>query len=117
MICIPREAQPPNHTFTHKPVERVLDRIKLQDTRSISILVFAQRRFALVVQHAFPRYRRPGETHHPTRQTHTYNAPAELRSGGGHQIGVQHHANLSAQQVEQDGDPLAFRHALKQTEA
>jgi hypothetical protein len=39
-----------------------------------------------------------------------------LGLGGSDQIGVQHHANLAAQQIKQDGNALTFGHALEQAE-
>jgi hypothetical protein len=67
---------------------------------------------------SFPRYRNPGETPHPNTQNAYPTAPPFVAVlGGSDQIGVQHHANFATQQVEQDGNALAFSHALEQTEA
>ena len=64
------------------------------------------------------RYRNPGETPHPNTQNAYPTAPPFVAVlGGSDQIGVQHHANFATQQVEQDGNALAFSHALEQTEA
>ncbi len=49
-------------------------------------------------------------------RVHKLNASRAVL-GGSDQIRVQHHANLPAQQIKQNRNPLAFGHALEQTEA
>ena len=45
----------------------------------------------------------------------TWRAPLGARPelGRGDQVGIQHDPNLAAQEIKQDRDPLALRHALE----
>src|SRR4051794_37929955 len=59
-------------------------------------------------------YRSPGD---PTAIRIHCGGGLTAISGRGHEIHVEHDANLAAQEIEQDGDTLTFSQSFKETKA